>query len=79
MRTTIEITVEQRARLLEISARRGLKGFSAVIQEALDAYLQGQAGHSEDVRLALAAIGSIDDKAADALHAASKRSRASWR
>jgi predicted transcriptional regulator len=37
MRTTIELKPEHRARLLELAARRGQKGLSAVIQEAIDA------------------------------------------
>ncbi len=39
MRTTIEIPDEQRARLLEIAGRRGEKGFSKLVQEALELYL----------------------------------------
>ena len=39
MRTTIELDNEHRARLLDLAARRGLKGFSAIVQEALDQYL----------------------------------------
>ncbi len=79
MRTTIEITDAQRARLLELAARRGVKGFSALVQEAVDAYLEAQAGRSEEVRLALAAIGSLDERGAGALRESVKRSRGSWR
>lgn len=79
MRTTIEITDEQRARLLELAARRGVKGFSALVQEAVDLYLEAQAGRSEEVRMALAAIGSLDEKAAVALRESVKLSRGSWR
>lgn len=79
MRTTIEITDEQRARLLELAARRGVKGFSALVQEAVDLYLEAQAGRAEAVRSALAAIGSLDEKAAAALRDSVKRSRESWR
>jgi len=79
MRTTIEITDSQRARLLELAARRGVKGFSQLVQEAVDLYLEQQAGRSEQVRLALAAIGSLDEKGAAALRESVKRSRESWR
>ena len=44
MRTTVEITSAQRARLLALAARRGDKGFSRLVQEALDAYLGAVAG-----------------------------------
>jgi hypothetical protein len=33
MRTTIEITPVHRARLLELAARRGVKGFSHLVNE----------------------------------------------
>jgi hypothetical protein len=35
MRTTIEMKPEHRARVIELAARRGDKGFSTVIAEAL--------------------------------------------
>ena len=35
MRTTIELSDEHRARLLELAARRGEKGFSSIVEEAL--------------------------------------------
>ena len=39
MRTTIEITEEQRAELLKLAAIRGHNGFSQLVQEALNEYL----------------------------------------
>ncbi|MEW6183386.1 MAG: hypothetical protein AB1500_09480 [Bacillota bacterium] len=39
MRTTIELPNEKRAKLLAIAARRGLRGYSQLINEALDLYL----------------------------------------
>ena len=39
MRTTIEITEKQRAELLKVAAMRGHKGFSQIVQEALNEYL----------------------------------------
>ncbi|MBX7196438.1 MAG: hypothetical protein K1X94_30575 [Sandaracinaceae bacterium] len=79
MRTTIEITDAQRARLLELAARRGVKGFSPLVQEAVELYLEAQAGRTEAVRLALAAIGSLDEKSASSMRESVKRSRESWR
>lgn len=40
MRTTIELTDEQRARLLALAAQRRLRGYSTLIQEALERYLE---------------------------------------
>ena len=41
MRTTIELKPEHRAALLELAARRGEKGFSSLIADAIEAYLAG--------------------------------------
>ena len=81
MRTTIEITDAQRARLLEMAARRGEKGFSGLVQEAIDHWLAAQrdAAEMERIRKALAVLGTLDDKAADALEASTKAIRRSWR
>lgn len=40
MRTTIELTDDQRAKLLTLAAKRRLRGYSALIQEALERYLE---------------------------------------
>jgi hypothetical protein len=40
MRTTIELTDDQRAKLLALAAKRRLRGYSALIQEALERYLK---------------------------------------
>ena len=42
MRTTIEMKPEHRAKLLELAARRGAKGFSDLVAEALEAHLQAE-------------------------------------
>ena len=43
MRTTIELTDEQRAKLLALAATRRLRGYSPLIQEALERYLKDTA------------------------------------
>ena len=40
MRTTFDLSNEQRAGLLALAARRGLRGYSLLIQEALTRYLR---------------------------------------
>jgi predicted transcriptional regulator len=79
MRTTIEITDEQRARLLEIAARRGEKGFSRLVQEALDRYLADEGGRKERIDAALALGGTVGQKAADALEASVREVKRTWR
>ena len=60
MRTTIEIPDEQRAKLLEAAAKRGEKGFSSIVQEALADYFDAEEKRQEKVRRALEVIGSLD-------------------
>ena len=79
MRTTIEITRDQRARLMEMAARRGEKGFSKLVQQALDAYLKAQAGEEEKRRRTLMLKGALDSRDAGQLRAATRAIRESWR
>ena len=78
MRTTVDITDEQRARLLDLAARRGEKGFSTLVQEALDLYFEAGASGRKGWA-ALAALGSLDGAAADRLEASARRLRERWR
>ena len=78
MRTTIELPDEQRARLLEIAARRGEKGFSGIIQEALEHYLRTQQ-QSEAVEQALKSRGKFSEAEADEIHESALALRSRWR
>ena len=42
MRTTIEISDKHRSILLSLAAQKGLRGYSPIIQEALDYYFEHQ-------------------------------------
>ncbi len=79
MRTTVEIPDVQRAGLLELATRRGEKGFSRLVQEAVAMYLEAQPRQDEKVQAALAAIGTLDDEAAEQLAASVRQIRGSWR
>ncbi len=79
MRTTIEIPDEQRARLLEAAARRGEKGFSSIVQEALADYFAAEEQRQERVRRALGVIGKLDADEAEELSKSVRRLRGSWR
>ena len=67
MRTTIELGNDKRAKLLELAARRGEKGFSRIVDEALSAYFESLSKRDQQVRAALSAIGSLQDIEADRL------------
>lgn len=69
MRTTIEMRDEVRARLLEIAARRGLKGFSGIVHEALETYLADLESENERVRRAVLLQGAFREKDANNMRA----------
>lgn len=52
MRTTIDLKEEHRALLHAIAARRGWRGYSRVVEEAVEFYLQHHA-EAEEARCAL--------------------------
>lgn len=79
MRTTIEIKDHLRARLLELAARRGLKGFSILVEEAIVRYLEEHAPHDEKVKAALSVLGTMNEQDADELERSIQRLRDQWR
>ena len=79
MRTTVELSDQHRARLLELAAERGEKGFSRIVQEAVERYLIEQGSRRDRIALALELQGSLGDAAADALAESVKVSRSRWR
>jgi len=62
MRTTIEIPDRQRARLLELAAQRGEKGFSRLVQEAVERMLAESDSREVRTKAALAVEGSIAER-----------------
>jgi hypothetical protein len=79
MRTTVEITAEQRARLLQLAARRGEKGFSRLVQEAIDRYLSVEIERKERIEAAVAVLGTVSAKSADAMQISVEDLRGRWR
>lgn len=79
MRTTVEISNEQRAQLLKLAAQRGEKGFSSLIREALDLYMRHHRARRDAVAKALQAKGSFSDEEADALQDSVRKLREVWR
>jgi predicted DNA-binding protein len=79
MRTTIEMKPEHRARILELAANRGEKGFSTVIAEALELYLAEQKDRAVAIKKALTLKGSMNAAEAENLSAQTRRVRANWR
>ena len=79
MRTTIELSDALRARLLEIAATRGQKGFSAVVEEAITFYLEELKRRDERTGDALEARGSLQSAEADELAERVLEIRDNWR
>ena len=79
MRTTVEIPDVQRARLLELAARRGEKGFSRLVQEAVERMLTEDDSREVRTKAALALEGSMGAKEADELLASVMCIRSTWR
>jgi hypothetical protein len=70
---------EHRARLLELAAARGEKGFSNLVADALDHYLEAERKREGDIKKALALEGSLTDAEADELRGEIKKLRSRWR
>ncbi len=79
MRTTVELTEEQRAELLKLAAQRGMKGFSSLVQEAIDSFLDQQASRASLIDAALAMKGSLENDSGDEFEARTKSIRKNWR
>ncbi len=77
MRTTVEITAEQHRVLTALAQRRGTRGFSELVREALDAYLHDLS--SEEVELLLSLEGSLGDEEAEELQRRISDVRKTWR
>jgi hypothetical protein len=58
MRTTIEISDHHRSLLLSLAARKGMRGYSGIIQEALDHYIECQVKSAEAKKEVLKMKGS---------------------
>jgi len=79
VRTTVEIKDEHRAKLLELAALRGKKGFSHLIEEALELYLESLQAGEHAKQKALAACGSLSAEQTDELRERARALRGSWR
>jgi len=70
---------EHRTALLALASRRGQKGFSAVLGEAIENYLRGEADREKRRRTLLAVAGTLSPEEADRLRRAVRELRRNWR
>ncbi len=77
MRTTVEITDAQHRALSAVARSRGLRGFSQLVQEALDAYLRDLDASEIDALLGLEGI--LDEQEERDVRASIAETRRAWR
>lgn len=79
VRTTVEMKPEHRSALLALASRRGHKGFSAVLGEAIESFLQGEVERGKRRKSLLSLGGSLSKKDGEELVRTTKELRESWR
>ena len=79
MRTTIEIKDKLRAELLKRAADQGAKGFSHIIEEALESFFGIEDKAADTRKRALGLKGSLGRQDAEKLRAETGKIRESWR
>lgn len=79
MRTTVELSDEIRAKLMEMAARRGERGFSALVEEAVARYLEEEEERRRLARDARSVLGTMSDDDAHDLEESVRNVRSRWR
>lgn len=79
MRTIVELPDALRARLLELASRRGSRGVSAIIEEALERYLDDEDLRRWRAEEARALIGTLSEQDAWDLEASIRYPGGRWR
>lgn len=79
MRTTIEITAEQRSKLMALAALKNEKGFSRFVREAIDEYLESRLSTQEKIDRALLTRGILNEEDADSFGDDCTAIRENWR
>lgn len=77
MRTTVEISEEQHRALSALVQRRGLRGFSQLVQEALESYLRDL--DDDEIGVLLDLEGTLGEGEEVELRARMGAARATWR
>lgn len=75
----MEMKAEHRSALLALAARRGEKGFSSVLAEAIEEYLDGERLRAQRRKQLLALAGSLSVEEGRRLRRISESLREHWR
>ena len=79
MRTTVEMKPQHRSALLALAARRGEKGFSSVLAEAIEEYLDEERTRVLRRKELLSLAGSLSAEEAKSLRSTATSVRENWR
>jgi hypothetical protein len=79
MRTTVEMKPQHRSALLALAARRGEKGFSSVLAEAIEEYLNEERTRVQRRKEVLSLAGSLSADEAKSLRSTATFLRENWR
>jgi metal-responsive CopG/Arc/MetJ family transcriptional regulator len=79
MRTTIELSDDHRSALHSIAARRGLRGYSKLIQEAIDFYIKEKVKKGEGAKEILKMRGTWSREEAKHFKKRLEEIRRNWR
>jgi hypothetical protein len=79
MRTTVEMKAQHRSALLALAAERGEKGFSSVLAEAIQVYLDGERERARQREEFLSLAGSLSPEEGEELRARVRAIRENWR
>ncbi len=79
MRTTIELTNDHRSCLHSLAARRGLRGYSMLIQEAIDLYIKEMTGKEGKAEHLLKMRGTWNEEEARKFRNRLREIRKNWK
>ena len=79
MRTTVELSNDHRSSLHSLAARRGLRGYSKLIQEAVDLYIQEMTAKEGGAKDVLQMRGSWNKEEARKFQKKLKGIRKNWK
>jgi hypothetical protein len=79
MRTTIELSNDHRSSLHSLAARRGLRGYSKLIQEAVDLYIQEKTAKERNVKPLLQMRGTWNSEDARKFQRNLRKIRRNWK
>lgn len=78
MRTTIEISDRHRSALVSLAAQRGLRGYSEIVEEALERYLSEQEKHAQIKEKILTLKGSWTQEETEQTRSRLRELREKW-